>query len=169
LNRKEKERFVAGLAESLKNAKILTLALYKGMSVKEMGDLRGKARAAGVFVKVTKNNLTKLALAGTSFAGLAEKFQGPTLIAHSADVVAGVKVFSEYAKTSDKLEILAASMEGRTLAPEEVKQLASLPSQDELRAKLIGLLTAPAGKLVRVLKEPAGKLVRVLGAYARAA
>lgn len=168
MNRKEKEQFVADLAESLSSSKILSLALYQGLSVPEMNELRKNAREQKVAIKVTKNNLTKLALANTAFANLVDLFKGTTLIAHSTDVVAGVKVLADFAKSNDKLQILGASMEGNLLDVAAVKQLASLPSQDELRAKIIGLLTAPAAKIARCVNEPAAKLARVFGAKAAA-
>lgn len=166
MNRKEKEQFVADIASSLSDSKILALALYKGLSVAEMSDLRKKARAQGVSIKVTRNNLVKIALENTNFSNLISLFKGTTLIAHSSDVVASAKVLADYAKTNEKLEILGASMDGNVLDVARVKQLASLPSMDELRAKLVGLISAPATKIARIVKEPAGKIARVLSAHA---
>ncbi len=153
--------------EVFQEANVVVVAHYAGLTVAELTALRGKARQQGVSVKVAKNRLVKLALQGTDSAHIADLFTGPTLVAYSADPVAAPKVTSDFAKTNDKLVILGGAMGSTNLNPEGVKALATLPSLDELRGKLIGLIQAPAQKIASVVNAPAGQLARVFGAYAK--
>jgi len=139
---------------------------YSGLSVTEITDLRNQMRAAGANFKVTKNRLTRLALADTPYAGLADMFTGPTAIAFSEDVVAPAKVAVDYAKKNEKLVVVGGAMGENVLDVAGVKALASLPSLDELRGKIVGLLQAPATKVAGVVQAPASQLARVMGAYA---
>jgi large subunit ribosomal protein L10 len=139
---------------------------YQGLTVAQMEALRGKVREVGARFRVTKNRLTRLALEGTEFEGLSDLFTGPTAIATSADPVAAAKACAEFAKTNDKLVILGGAMQGRVLDAEGVQALAKMPSLDELRGKLVGLLTTPAQRVASVTQAPAGQLARVLNAYA---
>src|SRR5262245_22500179 len=132
-----------------------------------MNDLRGKMRAAGGTVKVAKNRLARIALQGTGSEGIVELFKGQTLIAYSKDPVAAPKVASDFAKGNEKLIILGGSMGSTTLNPDGVKALATLPSLDELRAKIVGMIKTPATRIAQVVNAPAGQLARVFGAYAR--
>ena len=125
-------------------------------------------REAGGSFKVTKNRLAKLALKGTKFEGLADCFTGPTAIAVSTDPVAAAKVAVEYANKNEKLQIVGGALEAEVLDADAVKALATLPSLDELRGKIIGLILAPATKIAVVLQAPAGQLARVFAAYAKA-
>jgi len=136
-----------------------------GLTVAESSDLRRKMTEAGASFKVTKNRLTRRALEGTRFSGIAPMFTGPTAIAYSTDPVAAAKVAVEFAKKNDKLVILGAGFGEDVLDVGDVRALAALPSLDELRGKLIGLLQAPATKVASVLQAPAGQLARVLSAY----
>jgi large subunit ribosomal protein L10 len=122
-------------------------------------------REAGGSFKVTKNRLAKIALKGTKFEGLADQFTGPTAIAVSSDPVAAAKIAVEFAKKNEKLQIICGSLETESLDADAVKALAKLPSLDELRGKLIGLIQAPATKIAGVLQAPGGQLARVFGAY----
>ncbi|MCX5497858.1 50S ribosomal protein L10 [Kaistia dalseonensis] len=153
--------------EVFKETNVVVVAHYAGLTVAELTALRGKARVAGVSVKVAKNRLVKLALQGTDSAHIADLFTGPTLVAYSDDPVAAPKVTSEFAKTNDKLVILGGAMGKTNLDPNGVKALATLPSLDELRGKLVGLLQAPATKIATVVSAPAAQLARVFGAYAK--
>src|SRR5690242_13058618 len=137
------------------------------MTVEEVTDLRRQMRAAGANFKVTKNRLARLALAGTKFEQLSPIFTGPTAIAFSRDPVAAAKVAVEFANKNDKLRIVGGSLGAQQLDAEGVKSLATMPSLDELRGKLVGLLQAPAGRIVGVLQAPGGQLARVLSAYAK--
>ena len=140
-----------------------------GLTVAQSTQLRTKIREAGASYKVAKNRLAKLAIQNTDYAGIGDLLTGPTAIAASVDPVAAAKVVVEFAKTNDKLEIVGGSMGAQVLTPEGVKALASMPSLDELRAKLIGLVQAPATKIAQLSTAPAAKLARVFGAYAKAA
>jgi large subunit ribosomal protein L10 len=161
----------AEVVESLKGlfgeAGTVVVAHYSGMTVAEMGDLRARMRKEGASFRVAKNRLAKRALEGTPVAGIADLFKGPTGIAFSKDPVAAAKVVVAYAKDNNKLVVLGGAMGANVLNVEGVKALASLPSLDELRAKIVGLLQAPATKVATVLQAPAAQLARVLSAYAK--
>ncbi|MCL2469838.1 MAG: 50S ribosomal protein L10 [Alphaproteobacteria bacterium] len=165
-NRKEKENHVQALISEIKDAQLVVVLVQNGLDADQTLELRRAMRAAGVTMKVGKNTLTKLAIKGTPLEGLEPYMKGPTALAYSTDPVAAAKVAATFAKKNDKLELIAASMGGQILDAEATKILASLPSLDELRGTLIGLLVAPATKLVRTLNEPAGQMVRVLNAKA---
>lgn len=164
--RAEKAQVIDDLSAAFGGAGVVVVTHYKGMTVAEITDLRGRMRAAGASFRVTKNTLTQRALDGTPFAPLAPLFKGPTAIAFSKDPTAAPRVVTEFAKKNDKLQIVGGGLSGTLLDPASVKALAELPSLDELRAKLIGLLNAPASRLVGVLQAPAGQLARVLAARA---
>ena len=167
VDRTEKQAFVDDLHGSLKSANAIVVAQYAGLTVKDLTELRGKLRKAGAQLKVSKNRLTKRALEGTPFSGLLPMLKGPTAIVFSDDVVAPAKVAVAFAKDHEKLVIIGGAMGERTLDAAGVKTLASMPSLNELRAKLAGLVQAPATKVARVLQAPAAQLARVLGAYAK--
>jgi large subunit ribosomal protein L10 len=139
------------------------------MTVAQMGDLRLRLRKAGASFRVAKNRLAMRAVEGTQANGIADLFKGPTGIAYSKDPVAAPKVLVAYAKENAKLKILGGIAVGSVLDPQGVKALAELPSLDQLRGKIIGLLQAPATKIAGVLQAPAGQLARVLSAHAKKA
>jgi len=145
----------------------VVVAHYTGLTVAEMSDLRQRCRAAGASFKVAKNRLAVRALKGTAAAGIADLFKGPTGIAYSKDPVAASKAAVAYAKDNGKLVILGGAVGAKALDAEGVKALAALPSLDELRGKLVGLLLAPATKLAGVVQAPAAQLARVIGAYSK--
>ena len=148
------------------DAALVVVTQQTGMTVAESTELRARMREAGAGYKVTKNRLAKLALAGTTYEPISDLFNGPTAIAFSADPVAAARVAVNYAKENDKLVVIGGAM-GETLLDENaVKALASLPSLDELRGKLVGMLNTPATRIAGVLQAPAGQLARVIGAYA---
>ena len=147
-------------------APVVVVTHYKGLSVAEMSDLRVQMRAVGADFKVTKNRLTKIALQGTSSESIADLFTGPTAIGYSDDPVAAPKVLARFAKKNDKLVILGGVLDGQALDADRVRALAELPSLDELRGTLVGLLQAPASRIARVLQAPGGQVARVLAAYA---
>lgn len=165
MNRTEKEQLVAELREALEASTTVVIAKQSGLTVSEASDLRAKAREAGAGYKVTKNTLAKLAIEGTKFEHLAESFTGPTSIAFSEDAVAAAKVIADFAKANEKMEVVAGAMGEQNLDAAGVKALASMPSLDELRGKLVGLLQAPAGKVASVTQAPAAQLARVFSAY----
>lgn len=165
MDRTQKEDLVASMHQSFSDAELVVVTHYIGLSVAEITDLRAQVREAGASFKVTKNRLTKLALAGTKFEGLSDMFTGPTAIAYSEDPVAAAKATAAFAKKNDKLVILGGALGENMLDDAGVKELASMPSLDELRGKIIGLVQAPATKVAGVLQAPAGQLARVCGAY----
>jgi len=167
VDRAEKREFVTGLNEAFQNAGSVVVAHYAGITVAQMNDLRSKMRAAGGTVKVAKNRLAKIALQGTGSESIIDLFKGQTLIAYSEDPIVAPKVASEFAKGNDKLVILGGAMGATALDADGVKALATLPSLDELRGKLVGLIAAPATKIAQIVNAPAASVARVIGAYAR--
>ena len=167
MERAEKREFVTELNEVFKASGSVVVARYAGITVAQMNDLRTKMRAAGGTVKVAKNRLAKIALQGTESEGITDLFQGQTLIAYANDPMTAPKVAMDFAKTNDKLVVLGGAMGATTLDAEAVKSLATLPSLDELRAKLLGLLNAPATRVATVVAAPASQLARVFAAYAK--
>jgi large subunit ribosomal protein L10 len=166
VERAEKKELVTSLNAVFKSAGVIVVAHNNGITVSQMNDLRGRMHKAGAKVKVAKNRLVKLALGGTDATGIAGLFQGPTMIAFSSDPVAAPKVATEFAKTHEKFVVLGGTFGKSTLDATAVKALAALPSLDELRAKILGILQAPATRIAGVLQAPAGKLARVFNAYA---
>lgn len=169
MDRAEKHAFVSDMNEVFKATSAVIVTHYSGLNVAQVSDLRRRMRDGGAQFRVTKNRLTRLALAETPYAGLQDLFTGPTAIAYSDDPVSAAKVTVEFAKQNDKLIVLGGAMGATLLDPEGVRALAELPSLDELRGKLVGLLQAPAGKLARLLQTPGGQVARVLAAYAEKA
>ncbi len=166
MDRAGKQELITTLKASLKDAGVIVVAHNAGLVAAQSADFRKRVKDAGGKVKVTKNRLAKLALKDTSAAGLSELLKGPTMLAFSTDPIAAAKAAVMYAKTNEKLVILGGMMGATKLDPNGVKALAELPSLDELRAKLIGLLNAPATKIARTVKEPGAKLARVIQAQA---
>lgn len=166
MNRAEKSELVASMNEVFSNTSVVVVAHYAGLSVADMTNLRNQAKQAGATVKVAKNRLVKLALQGTDIDQIADLFQGPTMIAYSGDPVAAPKVAIDFAKTHERLVVLGGVMGTTKLDADGVKALASLPSLDELRAKLIGMIQTPATRIAQVVNAPAGQLARVFSAYA---
>jgi large subunit ribosomal protein L10 len=167
VDRAAKSELVTGLNGVFSKTAVVVVAHYKGLTVADMQKLRTQMKQAGATVKVTKNSLTKIALEGTDVASIQDLMKGPTLIAYSGDPVAAPKVAVDFAKANDKLVILGGAMGKTALNPEGVRSLATLPSLDELRGKLVGLIQAPATKIAQLANAPAAKLARVFGAYAK--
>ena len=166
MDRAEKQELITTMNGVFQDTGVLVVAHYAGMTVAQMTDLRRRMREAGGTVKVAKNRLVKLALQGTPSSGIADLFVGPTCMAYSKDPIAAAKVAVAYAKTNDKLVILGGAMGTTKLDVNGVKALAELPSLDELRARIVGVINAPATKLVRTINEPGASLARVLQAHA---
>ncbi len=167
MERAEKREFVTSLNDVFKSTGSVVVAHYAGLTVAQMNDLRSRMRAAGGSVKVAKNRLAKIALQGTDSQSIQGLFKGQTLIAYANDPVAAPKIASEFAKTNDKLVILGGAMGNTALSAANVNSLATLPSLDELRARLVGMISTPATRIAQVINAPAGQLARVFGAYAR--
>jgi large subunit ribosomal protein L10 len=166
LDRAAKGELVKALGEVFKATKVVVVAHYSGLTVAQMQTLRRQMKQAGAIVKVAKNRLARIALEGSEVASIAPLLKGPTLIAFSGDPVAAPKVAVDFAKANERFVILGGAMGKTALDSNGVKALAALPSLDELRAKLIGLIQAPATKIARVITAPAAKVARVVQAYA---
>jgi large subunit ribosomal protein L10 len=166
MDRAQKTEAVAELNRTFNEVGVVVVTRNLGMTVKQSTDLRNKMRDAGASYKVSKNRLAKIALDGTNYPVLADLLTGPTALATSIDPVAAAKVAIDFAKTTDKLELVGGAMGSQLLDAEGIKALASLPSLDELRGKLVGLLQAPAQRIAVVTAAPASQLARVFNAYA---
>ena len=166
MDRSQKTDAVAALNANFRKVGVVVVTRNLGLTVAQSTVLRGKMRDAGATYKVSKNKLAKIALEGTDYAGLTDLFTGPVGLASSADPVAAAKAAVDFAKTNDKFEIVGGSMGSQILDAEGVKALAALPSLDELRAKPVGLLVAPATKIATITQAPAAQIARVLSAYA---
>ena len=167
MDRTQKAETVQSLNGLFTDAGAVIVAHYSGMTVAQMGELRSRLRKAGASFRVAKNRLAVRAIEGTQAKAIAHLFKGPTGIAYSKDPVAAPKVVVAYAKENDKLKVLGGVAVGSVLNGEGVKALADLPSLDQLRAKILGLLQAPATKIAGVLQAPAGSLARVISAHAK--
>lgn len=152
MNRDEKKQLLDDLHELFNKSEILVVSHYKGLTVTEVSELRNAIRKAGAGFRVTKNRITKLALKDTKFESLADLFKGPTAVAFANDPVSACKACVEFAKNNEKLIIVGGAMGAEALTIAEINRLATIPSMDELRAKIIGLLQAPAAQLARVIK-----------------
>ena len=169
LDRAQKRAFVANLADVLGGTTMVVVTHYQGLTVAQATDLRRRMRAAGATFRVAKNRLAMRALDGTQFEGLKPMLKGPTALAWSADPVAVAKAAIEYARSNEKLVVIGGSLGARTLDAAEVRALAELPPLQTLRARILGLIVAPASRLAGTLQAPAGQVARVFGAYAKTA
>jgi large subunit ribosomal protein L10 len=166
MDRAAKKELIGTLGEVFKTTNVVVVAHYSGLTVAQMQILRKQMKQAGATVKVAKNRLAKIALEGSDVASIGPLLKGPTLIAYSVDPVAAPKVAVDFAKTNEQFVILGGAMGTTALDLNGVKALASLPSLDELRAKIVGLLVAPATKIAQLANAPAAKVARVVHAYA---
>ncbi|MCB2076438.1 MAG: 50S ribosomal protein L10 [Novosphingobium sp.] len=166
MDRTQKADAVAALNATFSEVGVVVVTRNLGMSVAQSTDLRNQMREAGAVYKVAKNRLAKLAIKDTDYEGIGELLTGPTALASSVDPVAAARAVVDFAKTTDKIEIVGGSMGTQVLDEAGIKALASMPSLDELRGKLVGLVQAPATKIAQLSTAPAAKLARVFGAYA---
>lgn len=166
MDRAQKREQVAELKQTFNETAVVVITRNLGLTVAQSTNLRNRMREAGARYKVTKNTLTLIAVEGTAYAPISELLTGPTALATSADPVAAAKVAVDFAKTTDKLEIVGGAMGDTLLDAAGIKALAELPSLDELRAKIIGLVQAPAAKIARTVNEPGAQLARIFAAYA---
>lgn len=165
MDRAQKPVVVEELNRVFNEVGVVVVTRNLGLTVAQSTQLRIKMREAGATYKVTKNSLAKIATKGTSYESLGDLLTGPVALASSIDPVAAAKVVVDFAKTNDKLEIVGGAMGDTALDVNGVKALATMPSLDELRAKIVGLIQAPATKVVQIVQAPAGQLARVFGAY----
>ena len=167
MERAAKKQAIDDLSEVFKGTSVAIVAHYSGLTVAQMQVLRKQMKQAGAAVKVSKNRLAKIALEGTDVVSIGSLLKGPTVIATSKDPVAAPKVAIDFAKANEKFVILGGAMGKTALNPDGIKALAALPSLDELRAKIVGLLQAPATKIAQLVNAPAAKVARVVQAYAK--
>lgn len=166
MDRSSKENLVATLQGSMKDAQILVVTRQSGLTVSEVSELRSKIRECGASYKVTKNTLSRLAIKGTQHESVTEHLSGPTALAYSTDPVAAAKAVVNFSNENDKLTIVGGCLNGKALDKNEIESLAKLPSLDELRGKIVGVISAPAQRLATVSQAPASQLARVFSAYA---
>ena len=165
MNRAEKTESVESLNATFNDAAVVVVTRNLGLTVAASTELRSQMREAGASYKVAKNRLARIALDGTPYGQISDMLTGPTALATSSDPVAAAKVAIEFAKTNENLEIVGGAMGETLLDADGIKALASMPSLDELRGTIVGLIQAPATKIARVVAEPAGQLARVFNAY----
>ncbi|MEJ0009926.1 MAG: 50S ribosomal protein L10 [Alphaproteobacteria bacterium] len=166
-NRAQKQEWIAETNAQLKTAQIVLVAHYKGLTVAQMTELRRGVRAAGAGFKVTKNKLLQRALPGTAYEKVSGLFKGPTAIAYANEPASAAKALAEFAKKNDKLQLIGGAFGDTVLDKKAIQQLATLPSLDELRARILAMLNTPATRIAGVLQAPASQLARVFSAYAK--
>lgn len=152
MNREEKAQLLNEMNSVISGSESIVISHYRGLTVAEMGELRKKARELGAELKVTKNRITRLALKGTKFEALDDLFKGPTIMAYASDPISACKLCVEFAKANEKFLVVGGALSSGVLSMAEIERLATIPSMDELRAKIIGLLQAPGAALARVTK-----------------
>ena len=152
MNREEKAELLSEMNGLISGSEAVVISHYRGLTVAEMGELRKKARELGAELRVTKNRITRLALKGTKFEGLDDLFKGPTIMAYSSDPISACKLCVQFAKENEKFLVVGGALSSGVLSMAEIERLATIPSMDELRAKINGLLQAPGAALARVTK-----------------
>ncbi len=167
MKRSEKKEFVQKFKDEIDTSSSVIVAHYSGLTVEESDQLRSEMRSNGAKFKVTKNRLTKLALEQTQFKDIADLFTGPTAIAYSDDPVAPAKVAVSFEKKLEKFKIIGGAYDGEKIDLKKINFLATLPSMDELRGKIVGLISAPAQKIASLMKEPAGQIARLVNAQSK--
>jgi large subunit ribosomal protein L10 len=169
VDRSEKEQLVSSLRQDLSESSLLIVAHQTGLTVAETLNLRRQMREAGAKFKVAKNTLVRLAITGTHNEGISTMLIGPTTLAYSKDPVAAAKVTMKFANSNDRFKVVGGSLDGKVLNAKDIETLSKLPSLDELRAKILGIITTPATRVAGVLQAPAGQLARVFSAYGKKA
>ena len=162
MDRAQKEKVVEELGQIFESSGVVVVARYEGLTVAEMQDLRGRARAAGSAVRVAKNRLAKIALEGTAAADMAQYLQGMTVLTYSEDPVAAAKVVEDFAKANQKFEILGGTMAGTLLDRAGVEAVSKMPSRDELIATIVGMIGAPASSIAGAIGAPASNIASIL-------
>lgn len=163
--RSEKQNVVSSMRENLEASTLVVVTSQSGLTVSEVSELRSNMRSSGAKYKVLKNTLARIAVKGTKCEGITDLLNGPMALAYSQDPVAAARVAVEFSEKNEKITVLGGCLGDKVLNANEVKALAKLPSLDELRAQLLGVLVAPASQIARISKEPAAQLARVFSAY----
>ena len=158
INKTKKKAYIQEMKEFFKTTNSVLVTHYQGLTVKQIDELRSEMRKHGILFKITKNRITKLALEGSKFKKLENLFSGPTAIAFSEDAITSAKILTKYAKKNSSLKIIGGIMEEEPLSVEDVEKIATLPTLDEARAKIVGILTAPAQKIMSILLAPGSKI-----------
>lgn len=167
MNRSEKREAVTHLSDSLKNSSLVVVTQPKGLTVEESSALRSRMREGQASFHVVKNSLARIAAKEQGFEEISSSFKGPVALAFSKDPVSAAKVAVSYAEENPKLTVLSGLLDGKFLDATSIKALAKLPSLEELRAKILGVIMAPASKLARTIKEPSAQVVRVVSSYSK--
>ncbi len=162
MNRQEKEFFVNDFHSKIENAKVLLISHYKGLSVSDISDLRKSVKENKAIFKVTKNSLVKIAIKDTCYEALEKYFNGPVAVTYSDDPASCAKAVFDFSKNNENLKIVGGAIGNKELSVDEIKTLASLPSLDELRAKIVGLISSPLSNIVRIISEPQSSLTRLI-------
>jgi large subunit ribosomal protein L10 len=158
MNKNKKKEYIQEMKDFFKRTSSVLVTHYQGLTVKQIDELRAEMRKHGILFKITKNRITKLALEGSKFKKLENLFSGPTAIAFSEDAITSAKILTKFAKSNKNLKIIGGIMEEEPLTVEEVEKIATLPTLDEARAKIIGILTTPAQKIISILLAPGSKI-----------
>ncbi|MBX9622081.1 MAG: 50S ribosomal protein L10 [Alphaproteobacteria bacterium] len=169
MDRSEKEQLVSSLREGLLESSLVVVSHQTGLTVAQVSDLRRKMREAGAQFRVAKNTLARLAVAGTENEGITPLLSGPTTLAYSKDPVAAAKISVKFANDNDKFNVVGGILNGKLLDAKDIETLSKLPSIDELRAKIIGIISTPATRVAGIMQAPAGQLARVFSAYGKTA
>lgn len=169
MDRSEKEQLVSSLREGLLESSLVVVSHQTGLTVAQVSDLRRKMREAGAQFRVAKNTLARLAVAGTENEGITPLLSGPTTLAYSKDPVAAAKISVKFANDNDKFNVIGGILDGKLLDAKDIETLSKLPSIDELRAKIIGIISTPATRVAGIVQAPAGQLARVFSAYGKTA
>lgn len=169
MDRSEKEQLVSTLRDGLLESSLVVVSHQTGLTVAQVSDLRRQMREAGAQFKVAKNTLARLAVAGTENEGITSLLSGPTTLAYSKDPVAAAKISVKFANDNDKFNVVGGILNGKVLGPKDIETLSKLPSIDELRAKIIGIISTPATRVAGIVQAPAGQLARVFSAYSKTA
>ena len=158
MNKNKKKIYIEEMKNFFSNTNSILITHYQGLTVKQIDQLRNEMREHGILFKITKNRITKLALEGSKFKKLESLFSGPTAVAFSEDAVTSAKILAKFAKNNSNLKIIGGIMEDQQLSPEDVKKIATLPTLNEARAKIVGILTSPAQKIMSILLAPGSKI-----------
>ena len=161
MNKEAKKNYVEEMKKNFSSNDSVMIAQYQGLNVNELDELRKELRDNGILFKITKNRITKIAIKDTPVKDLEKYFTGPTAAAISSDPITTAKILTKFAKSHDKLKIVAGFMDGKVLDQKEVAIIATLPSLEEARAKIVGILATPAQKLVSILLAPGSKIANL--------